>query len=91
MTISIPLLQLVVEYSFVILVGVCIDVHPSVKCGGVSDFEGTITIGSSATGPQLPAIFHVESPSGDLGSILARNIGGKEFSTAPSLKYLLNQ
>ena len=59
-----------------------------VMCGGVSDLEGIITIGSSATGPAILSVFHVGSLLGDLGSILESKPGGEEFCTAPSLEIL---
>jgi len=55
------------------------------NCGGVSDFQGSVTIGSLASDLILPVNFHVESPLGDLGSILESKAGGQEFSTAPIL------
>ena len=58
------------------------------KCGGVSDFEGTITIGYSTSDLAFSGGFHVESPVGDLGSILGSKTGGNEFQTAPVLELL---
>jgi hypothetical protein len=46
------------------------DTIKHVECGGVSDFEGKIVIGTVTAGPRFPIRFHVESPAGDLGSIL---------------------
>ena len=57
------------------------------NAGGVSDFLGPITV---ATRDQLeiPAVFHVRGPPGELGSILGGKTGGRELVSAPILKDL---
>jgi len=59
-----------------------------VNCGGVSNFQGSVTIGSLDSELILPVNFHVDSLLGDLGSILESKAGGQEFSTAPILQTL---
>jgi len=59
------------------------------ECGGVPDFLGSITV---ATRDQLeiPVVFRVQSPPGELGSILGGKTGGRELVTAPILEALEN-
>ena len=57
------------------------------ECGGVSDFLGSITVGTRDQ-LKIPAVFHVQSPPGELGSILGGKTGGRALRTAPSLKAL---
>ena len=64
------------------------DTIQHVQCGGISDFEGTILIGSVKNSPRFPPMFHVESPAGDLGSILESKTQGIKFSVAPILDIL---
>ena len=59
-----------------------------VNCGGDSDFQGSVTIGSLVTDLIIPEKFHVESLLRDLGSILESKAGGQEFVMVPSLKTL---
>ena len=58
------------------------------QCGGVSDFEGKIIIGSVKAGPRFPSMFHVQSPVGDLGAILQSKTHGVEFAVAPTMAIL---
>ena len=58
------------------------------QCGGVSDFAGRIVVGTGIASLKFPTIMHVESPAGDLGSILQSKTEGIEFLVAPILAKL---
>jgi len=54
------------------------------ECGGVSDFDGYITV-ATRDKLEIPGVFHVQSPPGELGSILGGKTGGRELAMTEGL------